>query len=177
MINTTVISLIMIGSIAAIIAFLIFVARRQGQRRTQRLKAAYSTLLSQHGLAPDHVQVFEHRIFALDGSKQQFAFVQNDEHLSSGVIDLAEVVNCKLWKDGVQISRSGNSRAGSVEEHINAVGLSFIRKSGIVINVPIYSEQLDGIEQKIALNKAAAHWLRKIKLMQTGNLNYAQAAE
>ena len=161
MLHTLLIALALVGGIAAFVALCIFITRRQMRRKSQRLKDSYNVLLKQHNINPDFSQTFEHRIFAFDASRRVFAFVQNDEKLPSGVIELSDVAECQLWKDGVQISRKG-TRAAPVEEYINAVGLSFKGKDGIVKNVPVYSEILDGIEEKIALSKAADQWLKKI---------------
>lgn len=163
MLHTLIIAIAIVGGIAAVIAFLIFITKRQGQRKNQQLQDSYSALLAQHNLQPDYSQFFEHRIFAFDAARRIFVFVQQDEDQPSAVIDLADVGDCRLWKDGVQIKRKGANRAESVEEYISAVGLSFSRKSGLVMNVPVYTEMLDGIEQKIALNKAADQWLQRIK--------------
>lgn len=162
MLHTLLVAFAIVGGIAAIVFILIFIARRQGQRRNQQLLATYSALLEHHRLQPDFSEIFEHRVLALDTNQRVFIFTQNDEMLPSAIIDLDDIAGCRLWKDGVQISRKRSSRPESVEEYISAVGLSFQRKSGVILNVPVYTEPLDGIEQKIALCKAAEHWLQRL---------------
>jgi hypothetical protein len=168
MLHTLLIAAALIGSIAAIAGLLIYITKRQSRIRNQRLKDDYKALLAQHHIHPQFSQVFEHRILALDTSQQVFAFVQHDEALPSAVIHMAEVADCQLWKDGIQISHQRGKRGERVEEYVSAIGLSFKRRSGVVINVPVYTEALDGIEERIALTKAADQWLQRLKNIAPG---------
>lgn len=163
MLHTLLVAGAVIGSLAAIVAFLIYITKRQGHARTKRLKEEYSALLAQHNIQPSFSQVFDHRILALDARRGIFAFVQHDEALPDAVIEMGDISDCQLWKDGIQVSRAGGKRGETVEEYVSAVGLSFKRRSGIVINVPVYTEALDGVEEKIPLTKAAIQWLERLK--------------
>lgn len=167
MLHTLLIAGAVLGSIAAIVGFLIYVTKRQDRARIQRLKDKYNFLLAQHNIQPEFSQVFEHRILALDTSRGIFAFVQQDESLPVAVIDMADVTDCQLWKDGIQINRTEGKHRERVEKYVSAIGLSFRRRSGIVVNVPIYTEALDGIEEKIALSKAAAQWLERLRAISS----------
>jgi hypothetical protein len=162
MLHTLLIALAIIGSLAAIITLLIMMAKRQGRHRNKQLQDAYLAQLAQHNLNPEFSQVFDHRILALDTVRGVFVFVQQNEAQPFAVINLSDISDCKLWKDGVQISRKRGNRPEAVEEYISAVGLSFTRKSGVATNIPIYTEVLDGIEQKITLHKAAEQWVERI---------------
>jgi hypothetical protein len=146
MLHTLLIALAVIASIGAIVALCIFVTRRQTRHRRHQLQDNYRTILVQHNVTPDFSQTFEHRIFAFDTTRAMFAFAQSSEEHPSGVIELSEVEECTLWKDGVQINKNGGTKASSVEEYVNALGLSFRQKSGVVTNIPVYTEVLDGIE-------------------------------
>jgi hypothetical protein len=157
-----------LGSLAAIVALLIYITKRQGRARTKRLREEYSALLAQHNIQPSFSQVFDHRILALDARRGVFAFVQHDEKLPEAIIEMAEIADCQLWKDGIQISRKAGKRGETVEEYVSAIGLSFKRKSGIVINVPIYTEALDGVKEKIPLTKAATQWLERLRAVLSG---------
>lgn len=174
MLHTLLIVAALLGGIAAIAGLLIYITKRQGRARNRQLQEEYQTLLSQHNIQPDFTQVFDHRILALDTSRKVFAFVQYDEAMPNAVIDMADVADCKLWKDGIQISRKGGKRHESVEEYISAIGLSFKRRSGVLVNIPVYTEVLDGIEEKIALTKAADQWLRRLKAALSGTTGQLQ---
>ena len=163
MLHTLLIALAIIGSLAAVITLLIMITKRQGRQRNKQLQDAYLSQLAQHNLNPEFSQVFDHRILALDAGRGVFVFVQHNEAQPAAVIDLSDISDCKLWKDGVQISRKRGNRPEAVEEYINAVGLSFARKSGVAMNIPVYTEMLDGIEQKNTLHKAAEQWHQRIK--------------
>lgn len=174
MLHTLLIALAVVGGTAAIIFLCIFIARRESKRKKQRLLESYAALLAQHNINPDFSQTFEHRMFAFDANLRMFAFVQNDKILPSGVVDLSEVSECRIWKNGVQVSFN-SSRNQSVEEHISSVGLLFRHKNGNELIVPVYTEVLDGIEEKIKLSKAAEHWLSRITTAMSGKANGRQA--
>ncbi|MEO6830859.1 MAG: hypothetical protein ABI378_01435 [Chitinophagaceae bacterium] len=163
MLHTLLIALATIGSIAAILVFLMSITRRQKRKKMQHLKAEFHALLEQYQLHPDHSQFFEHRIFGLDSTAGVFVFVQDDEALPQAVIHLAEVQDCKLWKDGVEIKHKNGKQKETSEEYISAIGLSFHRKGGIITNVPVYTEVLDGILEKIPLHNIAEQWQLRIK--------------
>lgn len=163
MLHTLLIALATIGTIAAILFLLITFTRRQHRKKLQHLKADYHSLLEQHQLHPDHSQFFEHRIFALDSNAGVFVFVQDDESLPNAVIPLSEITDCRIWKDGVEIKRKIGKQKEVTEEYINAMGLSFHRKSGLVVKVPVYTEVLDGVLEKIPLSNIAEQWQLRIK--------------
>lgn len=174
MLHTLLIAAALLGGIAAIVGLLIYITKRQGRVRKRQLLEEYQTLLSQHNIQPDFAQVFDHRILALDTSRSVFAFVQHDETMPNAVIHMGDVADCSLWKDGIQISRKSGKHAESVEEYNSAVGLSFKRQSGVVVNIPVYTEVLDGIEEKIVLTKAAEQWLRRLTTILSGKNGQVQ---
>lgn len=163
MLHTLLIAAAVIGTITAFILLLVFVTKRETRLRKQKLKDAYKTLLAQHNLLPDYSKEYEHRILAIDTTRQIFAFVQEDEKLSSVVVDLNELSDFRLWKDAVQLVNREKGRNTSVEEHVNSVGISFIRRNGDTTNVPVYTEAMDGIEDKAPLSKEAEDWIQRIK--------------
>jgi hypothetical protein len=174
MLHTLLIALILVGGIAAVTFVCIFIAKRQSKQKKERLLESHSEQLAQHNIKPDFSQIFEHRIFALDASRRIFAFVQNDEKLPSGVIELNDVAECRLWKTGLPIgSKVGRNR--DAEEFINSVSMLFSLNNGEMIHVPVYTEVLDGIEEKISLSKSADQWLSRIKLTLSGKVNNLQA--
>lgn len=163
MLHTLLTALATIGIITAILVFLMAITRRQKRKKMQQLKADYNSLVELHQLHPDHSQVFEHRIFGLDTTAGVFVFVQHDDILPQAAISLAEVQDCKIWKDGVEINRKNGKIKEANEEYISAIGLAFHRRGGVVIKVPVYTEVLDGVLEKIPLHNIAEQWQLRIK--------------
>lgn len=175
MLHTLLVALAVVGGIAAFIFLCIFITRRQSKQKKQRLAESYESLLALHEINPDFSQTFEHRIFAFDSNRRIFAFVQNEDSFPWAVIELNDVSECKLWKSGIQISIK-NKQNQNAEEHISSIGLLFSYKNGTVIHVPFYTEVLDGIAEKLPLNKATEHWLSRLKaaMSEKGNSRHLQ---
>lgn len=164
MLHTILIALATIGGVTVLLIALMAVTRRQKRRKMEKLQQEYQQLIEANNLNPSYSQVFDHRILALDSKAGAFIFAQHDPQLPHGIIHLSEVQNCSLWKDGISISRSSKTNKSTTEEYINTIGLAFQRKgNNKPIHVPIYSEVLDGVLEKIPLHNIAEQWQLRIK--------------
>jgi len=157
------VALAIIGSLTAIIYLLKFVSKKQAQARKQAIWDQYRTLLAQHNLSPEHFEEFPHRIFGLDTTRQHFIFVQHDPAQPHETLDLSEQRECKIATDGVKVSGTSHNGKPTNEFHVNCISLSFTSRSGVQINVPVYTEALDGIEQRKALQAKAEDWHHRIQ--------------
>lgn len=162
MLHTLLIALAIIGSLTAIIIGLIFITKRERSNLKKTLLDNYRIALTEHNIVPDKVQDLEHRILALDTSKKIFVCIQKGIDDSSAIIDLHDVKDCRIWKDGFKLSTDKPVRSSQAEEHTNIVALSFIRKSGIALNVPVYVEAIDGLFEKMPLIRVAEQWQQDI---------------
>lgn len=160
--STLWVAVAVVGTLAAIIYFLKLVTKRQAQARNKKMWDHYRSLLAQHNLAPDHVEEFPHRIFGLDTERQHFVFVQHDPAQPYELLDLSEQRECRIMNSGVNVSSTTTGGKTHTEEHVNSISLAFTSRSGVRISVPVYTEALDGIEQRKALQEKAGLWHRRI---------------
>ena len=66
-------------------------------------------------------------------------------------------------EDDDQCKKAGcRAKGKQPEEHVNGVMLSFVRRSGAVINVPIYNARLDGLFERMLLTDVAKSWQSRI---------------
>ena len=173
MISTIIIAAILIGILAAIVAAFIYSSKKGTRKKQKGLQDAYTLVINQHALHPEDMEVFDQRILALDGSRKVFVSVQLDPAHAADVIPLAEVEECHVWTDGFRVS---GGRTQSQEEQVNAVMLSFVRRSGEVINVPVYSARHDGIFDRMLLTGAAKAWQARINGVLKGRSGKALPA-
>lgn len=160
--STLWVALALVGSLAAIIYFLKLVSRKQALARRNAIRARFNALLSQHNLSPEITEEFPHRILGLDSSQQRFIFTQEDPAQPHELIDLAEQRECRVVNSGVSVSTTDRGGKQKTEQHINLIGLAFTSRSGVRITVPLYTEALDGVDQRQHLQEKAGLWHRRM---------------
>ena len=157
--STLWVALAVVGCLAAILYALKYVTKQQALARKKALRNHYRSLLAQHNLSPDTEEEFPHRIFGLDASRRHFVLAQHDPAQPHEIIDLTEQHECRIQKGGVSVPASN----GRTEEHINKIAIAFTSRSGVRISVPVYTEALDGVEQRQHLEARADTWLKQLR--------------
>lgn len=156
--------------ISALVAALIIVTRKQRQKRRAQLRFDFDTLLSRHDLKATQVQEFEHRLIAIDTNQGVVAFVQDDITKPSAVVNLSDVSEIRIWKEGHRSGQTETASGMRPDEHVASIGLAFSLRSGEREYLPIYSEILDGINERAALQKDAEEWLRRLQAVATSGV-------
>ena len=165
MISTIIISAILIAILVAVVTAFVYSSKKSGKKKQKGLLDAYTLVIDQHALHPEDMQVFDNRILALDGGQKVFVSVQADPAHSADVIPLSEVTECHVWSDGFRVS---GVKGKPGEEQVNAIMLSFVRRSGAVVNVPVYSANLDSLFERVQLTNAAKAWQTRINTVLKG---------
>ncbi|MBS1615280.1 MAG: hypothetical protein JST06_04090 [Bacteroidetes bacterium] len=166
--STLWIALAIVGILATIIYLLKLVTHRQTKARKNAMWTHFRSLIAEHKIAPETVEEFRHRIFGLDTGKMHFLFVQHDPAQPYEVLNLSDQKDCRVVNSGVQVNISGKGGQSHTEEHVNAISLSFTSRSGVRINVPVYTEIIDGIEHRKQLQQQANNWQRRIHQVLSG---------
>ena len=162
--DALILSLIIIGVIAAIVAALMAISRKDSRAKKSLLLNTYKSVLDRHKLTPDHVDEFRHRIIGMDMTKKVFVAVQHDAgETPYNVIQLNDVTDCNVRKSGSTITTS--RQAGSfTDEFTDTIALSFVMRNGMAVDIPVYTDQLDGLAERIFLNQSAEKWRQLVRL-------------
>lgn len=156
--------------IGALVATLIFVTKKQREKRREQLRFDFNTLLSRHDLQATQVQEFEHRLLAIDTNQGVVAFVQDDISKPSAVVNLSDVSEIRIWKEGYRSGQTETAGGMRPDEHVASIGLAFSMRNGEREYLPLYSEILDGINERGALQKDAEEWLRRLQTVTTSSV-------
>jgi hypothetical protein len=158
MFQSIIIAVAIIASLAAIVAVLKLIAKRQAQAKKDAMRQTYHALVAQNNLEPELVEVFRHRMFALDATQKQFLFIEEEGAKDHRIVDLKAQRECRVMNSGHSISTTRKSGQTQTEEHINAISLVFTSADGSQVAVPVYTEAQDGIEERQQLKAKASKW-------------------
>ena len=159
------IALIVIGVLAAIVAALIAFSKKQARAKMAVMRDAYQAVLAENNLSTDQSDEFSHRIIGMDTRKQVFVAIQhNGNETPYNVIPLADVTDCKLRKSGLSISTTRKNGSSTTEDHTDGIALAFFLRNGTSVDVPVYSEKLDGLTERIFLHRTAEKWQQLVKI-------------
>lgn len=160
--STVFVAMLVIEGIVLIVSTLVLVSRKQTRNRLAAMRAGYQQLLLQHGLTPTAEQEYSHRILGLDAMRKVLVAYLPASETGHLVLPLSEVSDCSVRKEGIAL-RQGR-HAGVTEEHVNGISLSLRLYDGRAVDVPIWSEVLDGLEEKTVMHKAALTWQHRIHI-------------
>ena len=161
--STVLVALILIGAVTLAISFFVFISRKQMREHRERLRQGFLALLTQHGLVATEEQELPHRILGIDMHHRVFVAFNPAAEDAHAVVPLADVVGCSVRKEGVSFHQGRRDGKRVTEEHINGISLSLRLKNGTAVDVPVWSEALDGVEEKIRLHNVAVTWQGRIK--------------
>lgn len=161
--STLPIALIVIAVITAIVAALIIISKRNSRAQRTAMREAYQQLLSKFNIKPAVEEEFTNRIIGLDTSKKLFVAFLPTTDKGHEVVDLREVTDCKVRKEGLTVSRSTKVGRPAPDEYINGLSLSLLLRNGTAVDVPVYNEMVDGLEEKIRLCGVADNWAQRIR--------------
>ena len=159
------IALIVVGALAAIVAILIAISKKEARAKMAVMRDAYKAVLAQNNLAPDQVDEFSHRIIGMDTQRKVFVAIQHDgTETPYNVIPLADVADCKLQKSGLIIQTTRKNGTNVTEDHTDGIALSFMLRNGTSVDIPVYSEKLDGLTERIFLHRTAEKWQKLVRI-------------
>lgn len=161
--STIFVALLVVASIVLVVSALVLVARKQTRARLAAMRAGYQELLRQHSLTATTEQEYSHRILGLDGLRKVLVAFQPASETGHIVLPLSEVSDCTVRKEGVALRHARRGSPASTEEYINGISLSLKLQDGRAVDVPMWSEVLDGLEEKTAMHKAAVTWQQRIR--------------
>ncbi len=144
-------------AIAIIVAIPVSISRKQARARKAVMKNAYAEVLTEHGLKPSVEDEFTHRIISLDTSKNVFVSMHHHgEETPFHVVRLDEVKECEIRKTG--------RTPGVARETNDGISLAFLLRNGTTVDVPVYSEIMDGLTGRIEMNRSAEKWQQLIRM-------------
>lgn len=161
--STIFVALILVGATVAIISALVLISRKQARQKVAAMREAYQALLKQHNLIPTQEEEFQHRILGLDTVNRVLVSVQPASEKQHEVILLDGIADCKVRKEGLTVQHKRSGGKSTAEDYINGISLSLLQRNGNAIDVPVYSEILDGQEEKVLLHQKAVKWQERIK--------------
>ena len=167
--STVAVALLVIAVIALVVSVLVYITRKQTRDHREAMRQGYLALLREHELVASEEQELPHRILGLDTHRRVFVAFNPGSDTGHAVVPLADVVDCTVRKEGVTLHQGRRAGKRVTEEHINGISLSLRLRSGTAVDVPVWSEVLDGVEEKITLHKSAVTWQGRIKSAIAGN--------
>jgi type II secretory pathway pseudopilin PulG len=167
--STILVALILIGAIVAIVSILVLISRKQARQKAAVMRNAYQNLLQQHNLTPTQEEEFRHRILGLDSAKRVLVAIQPASEKPYEIVSLADVTDCRIHKEGLSLKNKRANGQSWTEDHVNSISLSLLQRNGHAIDVPVYSEILDGQEEKILLHQKAVKWQERINTVLRKN--------
>ena len=167
--STNLVAIIVVGAIMAVVSIFVLISRRQARQKVAAMRGAYQALLQEHNHTPTEEEEFPHRILALDNVKRVLIAVQPASEKPYEVVPLIDIADCRVRKEGLSLKNKRGNGKSWTEDHINGISLSLLQINGHAIDVPIYSEILDGQEEKIILHQKAVKWQERIKAVLREN--------
>jgi hypothetical protein len=159
------IALIVVGVLAAIVAALIAYSKKQSRAKMAVMRHAYQAVLTENNLSVDQADEFSHRILGLDTRKQVFVAIQHDgDDTPYNIIPLADVTDCRLRKSGMTINTTKKNGSNVTQDHTDGIALAFILRNGTSVDVPVYSERLDGLTERVFMHRTAEKWQQLVKI-------------
>lgn len=154
-------AVLIVTAITLIIFLLVLWAKRQAGKSKGQMNDTLNKMIKELLLNISEQEVFHNKILALDSSRH-FIIVHKADEITSNIIDLDNVIDCKVKKLTTQVSKLRKGEQIKTEEYIRKIQLSFLMKDRSETDVTIYSEIEDGMFELATLTAVAEKWQAKI---------------
>lgn len=153
--------------LVAIIAFFVLVmvvsGRHAANKRKKALADLYADLVARHDLRITAQDTFFNRMLAIDEEKGMLLYVDKIEELKSQTIALRDVGHVKIVNSGIRIVEAKKNGRTRIEDHCNDFSLVLILTDKSVIDLPLFSETLDGPLERPGAMSLARKWEERIQ--------------
>ncbi len=145
--------------LAAIIAALIYVTRKETRKKTKAMEEGLSMIANEKRLNLDKKEVFRNRLVAMDTKKEMLVYVQlKNDKVEADVVDLWQMNSCEVIQTDTR-QKERNVRDLKINyEPVAAVHLQFKGAHNLVFNIGFYNEIEDGAAEMLAYTEKAIAW-------------------